>query len=568
MKLADESQILDKAFRLKVIEEITGAENIGRKQKALRAHEILKDKTKKWVIEMLSREFEKQTVIQMVNRAANVSILKKVANKLARAYADGVDRTVYLGIEDGADYNPEQGRAKDEKATRIVQELAEELMFNHQMKKVDRYLYPHRNALLLVLPEKNTRESVLGVEKYDLCLRALAPHLYDVIPDAFNPEKARVLILTDFTESTANAIPDAVYADGKTVRSSLVLEEGDGKEQMIANSPADKGREDREFIWWSDNYHFTTDKKGEIISDPNKTPEGLVNPIGRIPGEFFAVDQDGSFWAEGGDDLVDGALMINVELTDLYTIKNVQGWGQPVLVSGKIDQEYKGGPHRLIKLKAEKGDPEPSFQYVSSNPPLDQHMRSIEMSTALYLSTNNLSPSNVSGKLDATTFPSGIAQMVENAQSTEPVLDRQKYFKDKEPKIWELIRLWQERYFLSGNLTDKFTKIGLLPSSEVELTFQCPKPIITEKEHLENLKARKDLGINTMLDLIKMDNPELTDQQAQERLDAVEKEKKANAAAFGIPNQNPNGTELGNSQNDQNPKPPPPNQDKGVQGNA
>lgn len=560
MKLRDENQILDKDFRFKVIEEITGRENIMRKQKHLRAHEMYKDKIKKWVVNQLSQEFSEDTVIQMLNRAANVSILKKVVNKLARAYSDGVDRAVYKKTAETKTpvESPDQERVKDEASTAIVQELTEALYMNHQMKLVDRYLYPHRNALLMVLPEKNTRESTPESEKYDLCARVLSPHLYDVIPDAYNEERAKVLILTDFVEQSSATGPSTTYEDGKTPKTRIILDDGDRKEQLIANAPSDRGTENRTFIWWSDNYHFTTNGKGEII--PEVSPQDGANPIGRIPGVFFAVDQDGSFWAEGGDDLVDGALMINIELTDLYVIKNVQGWGQPVLIAGQIDKDYKGGPHRLLKLKAEKGDPEPKFEYVSSNPPLDQHMRSIEMSAALYLSTNNLAPSNISGKLDANTFPSGIAQMVENAQSTEPVIDRQKYFKDKEPEVWEVVSLWQKRYFASQNLTREYMEIGLLQESDVEVTFHTPKPVITEAEHLANLKLRKDLGINTMIDLIKMDNPELTDAQAEERLGQINQEKDENAQRLQKqmqdqqrqdPQAQDQGTEIGHGRNPQ-----------------
>jgi hypothetical protein len=500
MKIANQEQILDIEVRKLIIEEIKGAENLRRKSKHLRAHEILKDKTKKWVVEMLSREFSKETVLLMVNRAANVSILKKVTNKLAKAYQAGVDRSI----------------KESQESTAKIKSMAELINANTALKKVDKYLYPHRNCLLMTVPKKNHRESTDEKPRFDINLAVYPPHLYDVIPYADNPEKAMVLVLTDFVEQIGAYSPDTTTVDGKALDNRLVLDNFDRKEQNIANSPADKGAEDRQFIFWSDRYHFTCNGKGEIIA--GKSPEGLLNPIQKIPGEFFALDQDGSFWAEGGDDLVDGAILINVELTDLYTIKNFQGWGQPVLVAGDIDTEYKGGPNNLMKLKSNPGEPPPSFSYQNSNPPLDQHMRSIEMSCALYLSTNNLSPSNISGKLDATTFPSGIAQMVEDAQSTEPVEDRQRYFKDMEPSFWDTVARWQNLLFEKDSLTQAFTEIGPIKETNVMLVFPSPKPVITEKEKLENLEKRKSLGLNTMLELIKLDNPDMSEEQAKAKL--------------------------------------------------
>lgn len=504
MKLTQQEQILDESIRQLIIKEITGTENLRRKQKHLRAHEILKDKTKKWVIEMLSREFSQETVSLMVNRASNISILKKVVNKLAKAYQIGVERTV----------------ANDEESTIKVRDLAEKLKLNTKLKKADRYLYPHRNALLMCVPVKNHRESFGDKPKFDLQVRVYAPHLYDVIPYSDNPEDGMVLVLTDFVEQVQGYAPDSTTADGRQFQNRVILDNFDRKEQNIANSPADKGAENREFIFWSDKLHFTTNSDGEILS--GKSPETLLNPIGKIPGEFLAIDQDGHFWAEGGDDLVDGAITINVELTDLYCIKNWQGWGQPVLITGEVDKDYKGGPNRLLKLKHETGEPAPSFQYVSSNPPLDQHMRSIEMTCALYLSTNNLSASNVSGSLDVKTFPSAIAQMVEDAESTEPVEDRQRYFKDKEPAFWDIVARWQNLLFESKSLTSTFMEVGPLTNTMVELSFPVPKPVITEAEKLSNIEKRKAIGINTTEELIRMDQPDISDEALQEKLRQLE----------------------------------------------
>lgn len=507
MKLKSQEQILDIKVREALIKEITGTENLRRKSKHLRAHEILKDKTKKWVIEMLSREFSQETVAMMVNRASNISIMKKVVNKLAKSYSAGADRVI---------------PGSDEETIKL-NKLAETLGANTHLKKVDRYLYPHRNVLLTCLPKKNFRESDDQKPKFDLTLSAMPPHLYDVVPHYENEEQAMVLIITDFVEQVGGYGPDATTADGRQVQNRIVLDNFDRKEQAIADSPADRGVENREFIFWTDRYHFTTDSKGEIIKE--KSPEQLLNPIQKIPGEFFAVDQDGSFWAEGGDDLVDGAILINVELTDLYTIKNFQGWGQPVLITGQIDKEYKGGPNRLLKLKQEPGEPAPSFQYVSSNPPLEQHMRSIEMTCGFYLSTNNLSPTNVAGSLDATTFPSGIAKMVEDAQSTEPVEDRQRYFKDKEPGLWDTVARWQNLLFDSKSLTEKFMEIGQIDTRGVELSFPTPKPVISETEKLDNLAKRKKLGLNTKEELIRIDDPDISDEKLQEKLAKLEGDK-------------------------------------------
>ena len=79
MKLRNESDILDEAFRKIVISEILGEENIQRKNKQLRKHEIYRDMNQKWVLDALAKEsFKPSTLKQMENRSTNVSVCRKI----------------------------------------------------------------------------------------------------------------------------------------------------------------------------------------------------------------------------------------------------------------------------------------------------------------------------------------------------------------------------------------------------------------------------------------------------------------------------------------------------------
>jgi len=49
--------------------------------------------------------------------------------------------------------------------------------------------------------------------------------------------------------------------------------------------------------------------------------------------------------------------------------------------------------------------------------------------------------------------------------------------------------------------------------------------ILSEAEKLANLKARKELGLDTMLDLIMKDNPGFSVEQAEEKLKQILAEK-------------------------------------------
>ncbi|NOS67172.1 MAG: hypothetical protein HOO67_02295, partial [Candidatus Peribacteraceae bacterium] len=603
-KLLKDEQLLDVAFRKKVITEITAGENVTRKNLALRKQEIYKDQVRKWVIEALSKEFSPETVKQMENRAANISVLKKIVNKLAKSYNNGVDRTIpkvldsadevlpvvkTIPLDDTAPASPEaqavggpaqapgdaavpapkaspspkapvaQAPAKTapiakadtaqpgvtaptldgtdpmtdllnaeeqlgdgtdsiDPETLAIQEWAKVTKLDSAMKKVDRYTELHRNCTLQVIPEVVTRESEGDAKKYCLKLRVLAPHSYDVIEDVNDNEVPRVYILTDFVERnqlSERFITDSATQDGRSNGITPLFSKGNGKDEIIADGKDDKGTNVRTFIWWNEKFHFTTDKNGEIITA--LSPSDNLNPIQMLPFVNFALDQDGSFWAEGGDDLVEGAILTNVLITDMLTIANTQGWGQLVLTGKKdsIPKKIVGGPHNAFIFTYDEGDPEPKATYATANAPIEVWMRMIEQYVALLLSTNDLSVSTVSAKLDVATFPSGIAQVIDQSESTGSVEDKQQMYREKEPEVFTVIQAWGNLLREKDSLAEKLDELPELEDTCVHLKFNSAKPVVSEKEKLETLKVRKDLGISTMIDLIKLDNSELTDKEAE-----------------------------------------------------
>ena len=502
MKLRNESDILDEAFRKIVISEILGEENIQRKNKQLRKHEIYRDMNQKWVLDALAKEsFKPSTLKQMENRSTNVSVCRKIVNKLAQAYTGGVSRMVI----------------NDEVSEFSINELAKYLDFDSVMKKLDRYRQLFRNTQLMILPRVGSLDDN-GDPIYYLSMRVLAPWEYDVIENPDDLTQAKCVILTDFTDRSTHE-PQELSGDatrasqGFRTGFKLRLTEGDQVDQVIADSPEDKGAEKREFIWWSDLYHFTTDVHGRIT----KSPDGSINPIEKLPFINITGDQDGNFWAAGGDDVVEGSVLINKLLTDVNFISFVQGWGQLVITGKDLPNRIEGGPDNALTFDVREGDPNPSVFYATSNPPIQNWLETIKMTLAMVLSTNDLSAKSISASLDSSNAASGIAMLIDQSEITASLQDVQKVFQDKEPVIWEVIRLWHLLYSSQQQLEDDLQEIPIFSSSKVKVKFHQVKPLISEKEKLEVLKMRKDLGLNTQAELIQMDNPDLTTDEAEAR---------------------------------------------------
>ena len=508
MRLMREDQILSADFRRQVIKEITGNENIKRKNEHLKRHEIYKDKTSKYVIEKLKKEgLKDETVELMSNRAGNVSICRKIVDKLARTYLGGVQREV---------------EADETVINDQLSELSRLLCIDKKMKKADRYLELHKNCMIQVTP------LIIGEGGENIMkphIRILAPWQYDVIEGANDRETAKVVILSDFSDGARPAMPAPNEAETARHISRSTRPDSDGIDNIIADDPNDSDRY-HEFAWFSDNYHFTTDINGEIVQ--NLSPENGENVIGMLPFVNVAADQDGEFWAEGGDDIVDGSILVNTLITDMFGIAYIQGYGQ-VVVSGKnLPSTFRMGPHSAVLLEYDKDeDPKPDVTVLNSNPPLDLWMRSIEQYVALLLSTNSLSPSSLSTRLDAANFPSGIAMLVEMSEATTDIEDKQKDFKDIEREVWRRIIAWQNILIDRNVAPESFKDIGTVNLSEdISVRFTDPKPVVSEQERLGNIEKRKGIGgLNEEVDYILMDNPDMTRDEAEKKLLRIKEEE-------------------------------------------
>ncbi len=504
-RLTSEEQLLDPVFRAKIIEEIESTENKSRKHEQFKRYQCYKDKTFLYVVRDLLKQFDQETVNEMQYCTSNIGFVRKIIDKLARVYKYGVTR-----------------EAQNETDTKKVQALEKELNFNAAMKKINRFFKLHKNTLAYVCPKNESME--LNAKK---CLKVipLAPFLYDAVEIADNREKAGCVILSDYESESSQYYSLSASRPQQAVIRYKSESGGDKVDQIIADAPTDQKQysqnDGKLYIFWSKKYHFTCDSKGGLVAPDTH------NPLQELPFVNFSEDQDGCFWAEGGNDLTDGSILSNSLITNVNHIAITQGYGQLVMTGARLPRNQKIGPNKAILLEWEKeNDPEPTFEFKTANPPLDQLRSLIEMYVALLLTTNNLSTSGVSSNLNGgSEFPSGIAMMIDKAESMEDVDDQRQIFIDNEPEIWELIAKWQKVLKASGQLSDELSQLMLPEELELKLKFNPPNVIQSEKERLEVLKLKDELGLMTKIDLLRSEYPDLDDEQLLKKLEEIMEEK-------------------------------------------
>lgn len=534
MKIKSEDEILDPEIRKAVLSEIKGTENVRRKKEALKRYEIYKDLTKKYVIEALESELEGETVDEMKSRASNISLAKKIINKKARVYKHGVKREVLENDKNKSTLvskllgKDKKAKAEKEAEQAKVDDIYSILKGNQEFKKANRFLELQKNTAMQILPIPD------GKGKFYLKMRILNSHVYDVIEDFNDPEKPLVYILSFFHERNQNTNIDVLDGgDGRgiTTNGSSSFRHGDTIDQKIADSEADQGIDQTRHIWWSKSWHFTTNAEGSIINTENEEiisqeeaeldPTLIENPIGMQSIISLNKDQDGNYWAVGGEDLIDGSILFNVLLTDLYFIAKLHGTGIFFAIGPDVPKRIKAGPNHGITIdtKDQESGITPQIGFASANPPLKAHMEIAEQYAALLLTTNNLAPSTVQGRLQASTASSGILELVIRSEVTGDIEDERQVFEDAEPEVFEVIKSWQNLFMEKDLLRDDFKEIGSFKEdTKIKPIYMPFQEFLTEEQKLSIIKTRRELGLDTMVDSLMRDDPNLKKRDAEVKL--------------------------------------------------
>lgn len=543
MRIKSEDDILDPAIRKQIIQEIEAGENQSRKDEAYKRHEVWKDGTKRYVIENLLKFLHKKTVAKMEYALSNISVVRKIVGKLARVYAHGVDRS-FEGEQD----------------TKKLEKLSKKLKANNQKKTLNRYLKLQRNTVLYIKPV--AFQDAQGNTKWRPSWIPMAPYLYDVVEENNDRTKPMVYILSNYERKTASSSQVAAD-DGTSVPhrpNGVSLFPGNRKDELIADNKEDEGAgSKKQYIWWTDKYHFTT--IGNTVVDPN-TGDALAaqegdalakeapNPIEIKPFIDLHIDQEGHYWAEGGSDLVDGGILINSLLTNMHHIGVSQGYGQLVLTGPNIPQTIELGPDTSLNLhQTSEDEPAPTAAYITASPPLEGLAKQVEMYLALLLTTNDLSTSGVSASLQGGVLaPSGIALALDKAESLEDVKDQRDIFMESEVLAWKVTAKWLQHWAQENELDEEYKDLLIPIDKEPTIEFRDAQIIMSDTEKVTSLKARKDLGLNTMLELIQKDRG-ITEDEARKVLKEILKEKiqrQMEAMSNGLPQPGQEVDEEGN----------------------
>ena len=515
------ANILDIRERKRIIDEILSEENKRRKEESYKRYEIWKSKHGKYILDALNREFSKETVKNM-RTVTSVNIVRRIVNAKSSIYRHEPKRTFVNASEETANY---------------LNELYKEAYANLKLKKSNKIYNLEDQAALQIVPKDGR-----------LQFMAYYPHNYDVVPDEMNPEKAAVYVLSAYDKMVQLSQLDNLTSKSAGYLYGNQRRTQDYVNQQIAD-PDDYKLKNLRMVWWSDEFHFTTNGKGEYI-DPDTGLEvadlpadKLLNPIQINTFIDIAVDKDFEFWVDSESTLVQFCIELGVMLSDTSNINRLQGYSQAIIKSVEKPQDMQVGPHSVIHLPLDptRSELSPDFQFVSPSPDLQSSLALLNTFINLYLSAEGLDSKVINTDGASKTYASGLERLLAMVEKFEASQDDFDLYKMIEKKAFKILIAWNN--YLVGRTLDQGgveMELQAIPEDVVlDIEFAAPQAIQTKKETEESVKLHLDMGLMSKKMAI-MELMGKSEEEADQILKDIEKEKAVQVPVSFVQPQQPN----------------------------
>lgn len=469
--------LLDEGFVRSLIQEIDSSQNRLRRENEIRAFEIYSGNLKEHVINRLMQIYPKTYKSFSI---ADLNLSKKITDKQAKAYKKNPVRELGNEIE-----NEEYSA------------LMKNIDAAQAWQTFDLYYNLHRHAAMWF--------SYVGEgENQRIVLRPLAPFQFSRVVDSVGNTD---IFIVNFPKSD-------LYESYDT----------DGKKSVIQDSHQDSSC-NRYAIWSKDQhvvvrYYEASEVEGSscrIVYEAVEGNENFENPLGVIPAVF----------AQQGDNaalpILNPLSSQTIEFCQQYSVMltgaSLTTFGHLVLKhpeDQKMPDEIYNSLFTYSRLPQKDGEVETDLSYLSPTSNLSGQLELLN-DFGHQIITEHLGDGaqKINGN---TTFSSGLDRMISMSDITNLIEANQQVYARCENFLYGIIRAFYEAKndfrFKSDSLTVKYSKA---------------KPIQSEKELLDNIKLKLDLGLIEKYEaLIELD-PNMSVDSAKEKIDRVKEEKQANA---------------------------------------
>lgn len=477
-------------------------ENKARKQESLKQFEIYNDRLNQYVKEHLQGRFTENTVREMPI-IDSINLSRRIVKDEASIYNTPPER-LFSELSDD----------QREKVNLIYRDMR----IDKLNKKANELFKVQHQTLIQILPKEGK-----------LSQRVLWSHNYDAIPDPEDPERSvgYVLSAMDKSDLISDSRPD--NTTGTTPRSQLNFSRvSDRINQPHAEKDDFRSKINR-FVWWTKDYNFITDEKGNILEDGKQNNSADIDSpvMGTLPFVDVSSDKDFEYFVRQGNAVTDFTVEYNGQLSAIAQIVLMQGFAQ-AWMKGPADllpENVQVGPNLILKLPIDPENPTDSdFGFANPNPDLQGSIEFLEVLVSNFLTSRGKDPKIISGKAQSNTYSSAAERWIAMLEQFEATQEDFAIFKGVEDEQYKIVKAWHNADSNGDLLDPKYKTTELSEDSQVAVKFHSPEKVQSEDERLDNWEKKIDLGIASQVDAL-MDDRGIKDRdEARELFDKIQDE--------------------------------------------
>lgn len=443
-----------------VFAEIEGQENRTRKMLAYKQLDIFSGNQDKYIFAKISELYGKDAC-NHIQAITGIELASRIVNAEASIYKHAPERHFSDVSEDLEHY---------------IENYYKQMCSNEKLKTANRYYRLGKQCQVQVVPKPG-----------GLRTRVLYNHQYDVVPMSSDPDTAEVYIIP--LQATKSDRQDFYNVS-------------DNINQSIADkNDADLAR--NRYVIWTDKYNFICNGLGEFLDPITYKPRAfneieILNPIGVLPFIDVSGDKTLGYYAGGGSGLTDFSVSFGVILSDLGEIVKLQGYSQPVISSMEEPRTINVGPHRVLWLQKDKGEPgdkDPKFEFATPSPDLAGSLSFAENTLRMFLTSRGGDNKLVtSGATES--YKSGFERLLAMVERSEATVEDKVLFQRVEEKYFELIKKWNNYLVSTSDGLPLNVEKKIIPESTTMTTkFYEPMQVMTTEEKENSVQRRLEMGL-------------------------------------------------------------------------
>lgn len=485
-----------------IVKEIESDQNLTRKRIAWNSEQIRTGKLKSFVEARIKEMYPKTHTMYTIT---DYSVLNKVVTKKSKAYKEAPIRRI--------------AGESNKAASEIYSTICNKFALNQAMKELDIQFNQHKHGLVACFMDRIPGPIVTPQLYWKFY--ALAPYEYDVVKD--DDGKVKVVILS---------YPDNYVSSGV----------GDNYNSLIAESGnADETSRERFYSFWTDSEHIMIKVKGRKNSDKllieympieGKADGDTSNPYGVLPFVYVPMDFDKNY--PNPSPLPMQTVEFNALMSVYLTSANMQVGVLKITRPEK--QKLSIASHSMYTAieapQSSRPEDKPTdVSFIAPTPNMDGHKEAITTYLTTILDEHGITGNQViNGNED---FTSGFDRLLSQADVQSIIEENQEMYSKVESEIYQIIR---KQLNSQGQ--------AVLPPEGLQVIYRKPKVMISDKEKLENLKTMKDLGLWPDWELVQQYDPNLTIDEAKQKLLMIQESKIEMANMFTDPSKVFNGAQV------------------------